>query len=144
MPLIDVTTRPDWALELSDAFDIKYDPEETRELIRYGLCPQLPRILVSKREKLGMDLDTPENGVQIQFHDFGPDDINVPQLWIKVQFSEDAPERCARTSVRDELFKIVTDLFHLQGMKMPDEFMLDVFWGPTHGCGMVNGTYIEW
>ena len=97
--------------------------------------------------RFGMDAATPEGGVQVQFHDYGEDDINVADLWIKVQFSELPPHEQARFDIRDAVFRAIVDAFHglrAHGVELPKNFILDVFWGPTNGCGSVNGTHIEW
>lgn len=142
MPLIDVTLRPGYAFPEAEGHE--FGPEATRYFVRKTFGPELPGLFVNNCAKFGMDVDTPEDGVQVQFHDYDEDDINVADVWIKVQFSEEQTERSERLAIRDAVFGTIVDALHEHGLMMPDNFILDVFWGPTNGCGSVNRTYIEW
>ena len=142
MPLIDVTLRP--GLRLEKIGGRRFKPESTRLYVRKAFGPRFPATFVLNSAKFGMDEGTPANGVQVQFHDYGPDDINVANLWIKVQFNEEQPNKAKRIEIRNAVFEVIVDALHADDVKVPDNFVLDVLWGPTSGCGSVNGTFIEW
>lgn len=139
MPLIDVTLKPGFTLTSKDGL-IRH----TRHFIRKVFGPELPGLFVKNSELFGMDTNTPEDGVQVQFHDYDEDDINVADIWIKVQFSEEQRDRSTRLDIRNEVFDVIVDQLKAHGFQRPDNIVLDVFWGPTHGYGCVNGTVIEW
>jgi hypothetical protein len=142
MPLIDVTLRPEFFFE---ELRFKDKPSRrTRQVVRELFGPKLPQLFVENATSFGMDPETPLSGVQVQFHDFDIDDINVPDVWVKVQFSENPPERDERADIIEAVYESLIGVFDSLEMMPPDNFMMDVFWGPTHGCGRVNGTFIEW
>jgi hypothetical protein len=140
MPLIDVTQSRNFRFKRSDgdaviAADV---------LVRRTLGPELPALFARNSAAFGMGDHTPEDGVQVQFHRYGPDDLNTADLWIKVQLSEEPPSADERIRIRNAMFSALVDMIHAHGLIMPDSFVLDVLWGPTSGCGSVNGTFIEW
>jgi len=141
MPLIDVTLKPGFTLCQTDGSELV---TATRMIIRKEFGPALPELFVRNAEFFRMDGDTPSDGVQVQFHDYDEDDINVADVWVKVQFSEEQVDKSVRVIIRNAVFTAIVDWFDGLGIAVPDNFVLDVFWGPTHGCGSVNGKYIEW
>lgn len=141
MPLIDVTLRPGYVF--SDTDGRNFGPQSTRQFIRKTFGPELPGLFVRNSARFNLEPGTPEVGIQVQFHDYDADDLNVPDIWIKVQFSEERPKKSG-LDIRDAVFGAIVGVFHNRGLRVPDNFVLDVFWGPTNGCGSVNGTYIEW
>ncbi|HTJ73334.1 MAG TPA: hypothetical protein VL481_01955 [Verrucomicrobiae bacterium] len=140
MPLIDITQRPGFQFKKIGGGTVT----STDVLVRRTLGPELVTVFAHNSAAFGMGDHTPENGVQVQFHRYGPDDINVADLWIKVQLSEEPPNATERVQIRDRMFDAIVTLVHLHDLIMPDNFVLDVLWGPTSGCGSVNGTFIEW
>lgn len=123
---------------------VLYVERSGRHFFRKQFGPELPKLFVDNWRTFGMNAGTPEDGVQIQFHDFGEDDINAPSLWIKVQFSEEVTDAVKRIDIRQAVFSQLANTFRSLGVAVPANFMLDVFWGPTHGCGRVNGKHIGW
>ena len=142
LPLIDITLRPGFSLLL--AGEGRYTPAETRFVVRELIGPTLPMLFVMNCHEFGMNSETPEAAVQVRFHDYGKDDVNIADLWIVVRFGEEAPARLRRIEIRDAVCKTIIDLIASHGAKVPDNFMIDLFWGPTHACGTVNGTMINW
>ena len=146
MPLIDVTHRPDYAFPQSGVYraNMELGHQATRDFIRKVFAPSLPKLFVKNCTDYGMDPDTPEDGVQVQLHEYGEHDVNVADIWIKVQLSESYPAWGEAPRIRDAVNDALVELFHAHGLNVPDNYILDVFWGPSHGCGSMNGKYIEW
>lgn len=142
MPLIDITIKP--GVQLKERNGSPFSLGTSRPFLHRVIGPELPGLFVRHRTTFGMDNDTPKDAVQVMFHNFTEHDINVPDVWMKVQFTEEQTDERSRHFIRDAVFKAIVELFHRRGANMPDNFVLDVFWGPTHGCGTVNGSYIEW
>lgn len=141
MPLIDVTSKPGFRLKKTG--DAGY-VADTDAFVRRTLGPELPALFAQNSKAFGMGESVPEDGVQVQFHRYGRDDINTAELWIKVLLSEEPPSAEERVRIRNAIFDALVDLIHSHDLCMPDSFVLDVLWGPTSGCGSVNGTFIEW
>ncbi|HEY5695277.1 MAG TPA: hypothetical protein VIQ80_00405 [Candidatus Saccharimonadales bacterium] len=139
MPLIDVMTKRGFRLQVSGSGPMT----ATGPFLRRTLGPQLPKLFASNSAAFGMG-DTPESGVQVTFREFSPDDINTPDLWVKVQLSEEPPEAAEQARIRGAIFDALVGLMHGHNLRAPDNFVLDVLWGPTSGCGSVNGVFIEW
>ena len=140
MPLIDVTLKPGFRFKQVGGGTVT----ATETLVRRTLGPELPTIFARNCAAFCMGEHTPEDGVQVQFHRYGEDDINVADLWIKVQLSEESPSATERVRIRNAMFDAIVEMIHAHDLVMPDSFVLDVLWGPTSGCGSVNGTFIEW
>lgn len=146
MPLIDVTRRPSYAFPESVGYigAAEWARQATADFIQQVFAPALPKLFAENSADFGMDPDTPEDGVQVQLHEYGEHDVNVADIWIKVQFSESYPAWGEAPRIRDAVNDALVELFHTHGLNAPDNYILDVFWGPSHGCGSVNGKYIEW
>lgn len=141
MPLIDVTLKPGFEFK-NTLGGMAVQPAD--RIVRRFIGPRLPGLFASNSVAFGMGDSVPESGVQVQFHHYGPDDINIADLWIKVQLSEEPPSPDERVRIRNSMFDAIVEMIHAQNLSMPDSFVLDVLWGPTSGCGSVNGTFIEW
>lgn len=139
MPLIDVTLSPRFRFKKIGGNTIV----STDQLVRRKLGPELPALFANNSDAFGMG-DTPESGVQVQFHRYGDDDINTADLWVKVQLSEEPPAHDERVRIRNAMFGAIVDMIHAHDLIMPDSFVLDVLWGPTSGCGSIKETFIEW
>lgn len=142
LPLINITLRPGFSLLLAE--EGRYTPAETRLVVRELIGPALPTLFIMNCREFGMDSETPEPAVQVQFHDYDKDDVNIADLWIVVRFGEEAPAKPRRIEIRDAVCKTIIDLITSHGARVPDNFIVDIFWGPTHGCGTVNGAMINW
>jgi hypothetical protein len=140
MPLIDVTCKSGYKLIWADGSS----GPDASEILGADFGPALPALFIENKNLLGLDASTLESGVQVQQHVFGQHDVNVPEVWIKVQFSENAPSKRKRVLIRDKVIDLVVTWFHENDHRMPDNLVLDVLWGPTSGCGFVGGTFIEW
>lgn len=141
MPLIDITTDPRYRTMRKV---VGNDIIDTDAYLVTEFGPELPTLFASNSIAFGMGEETPESGVQVQFHTYGPNDINTAEVWVKVQLSEEPPSTDERRMIRGRIFDTLVDLIHSHGLRMPDSFVLDVFWGPISGCGFVNETNIEW
>lgn len=142
MPLIDVTVRPGYSFpELSNR---QQQPAATRDFVRTVLGPMLPGLFIEYREALGLDDTMPLEAVQVQFHDFGEDDINIPDIWIKIQFSEEQLDQSTRMIVRSAVRDMLDDLFTEYGVSVPANFAVDLLWASTHGFGSVSGVNFAW
>ena len=146
MPLIDVTRRPSYVFPESVGYlgGTEMARQATTDFIQTVFAPALPKLFAQNCADFGMDHDTPEDGVQVQLHEYGEHDVNVADIWIKIQFSEPYPGETLARAIRDAVNYDIGELFHIHGLDIPYNYILDVFWGPSHGCGSVNGTYIEW
>lgn len=140
MPLIDITLRRGFQFKKVGGGTVT----STDLLVRRTLGPELPTLFARNSAAFGMGDHTPEDGVQVQFHRYGPDDINIADLWVKAQLSEEPPNVAERARIRDRMLDAIVDMVHGHELIMPDNFVLDVLWGPTSGCGSVNGKFIEW
>jgi hypothetical protein len=146
MPLIDVTRRPSYVFPEAVGYlgGTEMARQVTTDFFQTVFAPAIPKLFAQNSADFGMDHDTPEDGVQVQLHEYGMFDVNVADIWIKVQFSDPYPGRGEASRIRDAVNDAIVELFHTHGLNAPDNYILDVFWGPSHGCGSVNGTYIEW
>jgi hypothetical protein len=141
MPFIDIYVAPNVMIGKLER------PSETaslRVVARKFFGPSLPQLIVDKAKELALDDNTPADAVQVKHWDHGVDDINITDLSIIVQFSEVLDLTEKREYVRDRLVDITVSWFHDNDYKMPDEFSLDIKWGPMHGVLMINGQYIEY
>lgn len=141
MPLIDITMKSDYRIRCAN--DTCLGVSVTHHKIKTVFSQELPSLLVKHAEKLGLDAGTPAEGIQIMNHDYGDYDVNIANLWIKVQFSERLPNKEKRIQIRDTLYGLIVEWFAERDMIL-ENFVMDLFWGPTHGRGTVNGVEINW
>jgi hypothetical protein len=140
MPLVDITFNPGYALRRAGGSP-PMSIESTRYVVQRDFAQMLPRLLVENARKLMLDLDTPPEGVQVQNHDYGEFDVNIANVWIKIQLSESQPDKSTR--IRDALYDLLVGWFISRGLA-PENFVMDLLWGPTSGKGVVNGVEIAW
>lgn len=134
MPLIDITTNRDYTESEAGI----------HEIIKRQLAKVLPELLVINAKELGLEPSIHPAGIQVMNHNFGMHDVNVPDVWVKVQFGAEPPTPRERQRIRDALYTIVLDWFARQRHVAPDDFVLELFWVPTSGKGVVNGVEIAW
>jgi hypothetical protein len=140
MPLIDVTVSPAY---VSSRVEGGGAAAFSRQFIRKEFGLQLPELFARSCERFGMGPGLSSNDVQVQFHDFGEDDLNTPDLWVKVQLGEKPPAVDDRRMVRNAIYNELVRALRTLGTEPPANFVLDVLWGPTSGRGTVNGEPIE-
>jgi hypothetical protein len=142
MPLVDVYARPGFRLVQRYGRHVGIlPPVETRMIIRQGFGRAIPSLLVGNCDKIGLDQGTTATAVQVMKHEFEPDDDNIPDIWVKVQFTEPCPE--VWQPIRDAVYQLLCEWFTERGYDVPN-FVVDIFWGPGHGRGTVSGEEIEW
>lgn len=144
MPLIDITLNPGYHMPTDNQSGrSELDYKQTQLLVKNVFARSLPGLMVDNAWQLGLDPTTPADGVQVMCHDYGMYTVNGANVWIKIQFSEDRPSEDERLRIRDLLYIMLIEWFHVRGYT-PDGIMMDLFWGPSNGKGSVNGVEIEW
>jgi hypothetical protein len=123
--------------------DVSAAPEITRDMVKYHFARALPGLFVENAQLLRLGPDTPPEGVQVQNHDYGELDVNVANVWVKIQLSETQPDTMEHCHIRDALYDILIAWFVSRDL-IPEDFVMDLFWGPTNGKGVVNGVEIVW
>lgn len=134
MPLIDITCKSDFFPE---------DQEEPGTLLVDHLGSDLPDMCVEHREKLGLESDTPPEGVQVDYHQFHSRAVNAPDVWVKVQFSEPYPGDVPATEITGHFKQLIFGWFEADGSTLPG-IAVDCFWGPTHGFLKFGDTAVDW
>ncbi|HTE58328.1 MAG TPA: hypothetical protein VK694_06295 [Verrucomicrobiae bacterium] len=105
------------------------------------LAEALPALVVSRAEALLLEADTPEEAVQVDFQKFHRLAVNKPDLWFRVELTEEVPKYDDRIRVRNTLADMFMQWFTDHGL--PLTWALDVFFGPSHGCiGAPDGTFL--
>jgi hypothetical protein len=141
MPLVDITMKSDYEIRRVDGIA---DQGVTHHKIKTVFSQEFPGLLVKHGEELGLDPDTtPAEGIQVMNHNYGDYDVNIPDLWIKVQFGERRPNKAKRIQIRDTLYDLIVEWFAERGMIL-ENFVMDLFWGPTNGRGTVDGVDFAW
>lgn len=144
MPLIDVTMRPGYQLLLDKVQGIVLASSDvTRTMVKHHLARALPDLVVANSADLGLEPGTPADAVQVTNHDYGPDDANIVDIWIKVLLTEDPPERWRRQQISTKLYDVIFGWFALQEL-LPHDIFIDVLWVPASGIGSINGKAIRY
>lgn len=142
MPVIEIVCSADF-----------FPPDDVATLTR-AISPQqdlviqmtrcLPFDILGYSSPLQLEEDTPEEGVTVLLRRFHAYDVNVPDLWFIVQFSEAAPNDEDQVVIREVLKELFEGyLFHK--VEPTTKRALDIFWGPSRGyiAGMTP-TPIKW
>ncbi len=136
MPLIQITAQPDYYP--SDDLSVVNSPHQ--EMVA-GFGNSLPALLVAKIDDLHMDADTPEAGVQVTFHKFHSRDVNAPDLWILIEFSEDGLDEVQQTEATAKVKQMLLDWW---GDDLPANYACDIHWSPSHGFLRIGGIVADW
>lgn len=139
MPLVQITTQH----RLHPPSGQTAQNTSAQQMTR-ALGEALPGLLVGKAKKLRLEPDTTEVAVQVTHRKFHGRDVNNPDMWITVVFTEPAPNEVKRTKVVATLKKILLGWFKDNGFAVPENFACDVFWGPSHGFLSINGVQSDW
>ena len=140
MPLITLTTKADW-----HPFDGRRGNDFARPAMIAMFAEALPALFVANILDLHMDANTPEAGVQVTHRNFHHRDVNTPDMWILIEFSEgnlsDTVQRYVASKVKDLLLN-----WFLK--KAPEiltiDYAVDVRWSPSHGFLKIGDTTIDW
>ena len=141
MPLVDITTREGWHADADQS-------------VSHRLGQGLPGAFIAEEKKLRLDPGTPEDAVQVDFHEYHKRAVNAADMWVLVRFTEDGLTKAEQNEVRDTVEKIVEHLLDVYereyeetaGVLEPDDpwlramqnrrpqVAIDCFWGPGAGC----------
>jgi hypothetical protein len=142
MLLIDVTVSPRCTIS---RFEEKQAPQVTRQFIRKEFGPKLPELFARNGIEFGIWDITPEAGVQVRYYDYDEDDLNTPELWIKVQLRKESVAMSVQRSTRDGIYDGIVTVIRELGAEPPADFILEVTFGDqAHGFRVVGGEVIEW
>lgn len=131
MPLVTITTARAYTLE-----------DGTPYAIARKLGKALPWMFYTHQRALHLDPDTPLEATQVTFDQFGRHDVNTPDLWVLIQFTE-VLENHLMMEVRDTIKSLILDLLDGQGGGPPD-ISVDIFWTPGHGFMLMGNTVHQW
>ncbi len=120
------------------------EPNTREQEVIWGIASDLPWLFIRWSRDLGLNEGTPESAVQVTHRKFHPADINTPDIWFLVQFTEDGGDETRRLRARDTLKMIVNEVLGNQSVILHPTFALDCFWGPSHGFMNMKGAELEW
>lgn len=144
MPLVDVTLNPHFSLRTIDGRISGVNP--TQDIIRRLFARSVPYLIVEHAEQLlgVIERDLVPEAIQVRNHDFGPYDINTPDVWIMINLADGGQlSEQERMHVRDRLYEILSGWFTHTGWHI-ENLVLDIFWCSTNGRGRVNGVELQW
>lgn len=142
MPLIDVIVNPRFKLQRRPGLS-GLSEAATVFVIKSDFARSLPALMVEHAVALGLDPNTPNEGVQVMNHNYDTYDVNPATVWVKFQFSEEMPAEEERIRIRDHLYDLIVKWFYDREYRIHG-LVIDLLWGPTNGKGMVGVTTIDW
>ena len=142
MPLVDIWLKPGYCIKVAGS-DMPHSAKATGVIVKGQFAHSLPDLFVQNAEALRLESGTEPEGVQVMPHDYPEGTVNAANIWVKVQFSEECPSELEWQHVRDRLYELIWGWFSQQRF-LPENLMLDIFWGPSHGIGTVDGVDIDW
>jgi hypothetical protein len=131
MPLVTITTARAYTLEDGTPYTI------ARKL---GLV--LPQMFYTHQVALHLDPDTPMEGTQVRFDQFGPHDVNTPDLGVLIFFTETLEDYRQR-EVCEAVKSLIMGWLDDQGGGPPD-VAVDIFWTPGHSFMRMGNTVHQW
>lgn len=138
MPLIQVTSKPPY----HPAEKPGLDTVDQLTIAMFGEA--LPRLFVDNTDILLMGTDTPLEGVQVSHKLAGPRDVNAPDVWVLIEFSEDGLDEAQKTEVTAEIKRLLLNWFRDNGFNRPTDYACDVRWSPSHGFLRIGGVLVDW
>ena len=107
MPLVTLTTKAAWHPD-TNVPHISLEPKP-KKIVDFGRA--LPEIMVRNHDKLFLDQSTPLTGVQVSHKLANSHDVNAPDLWIEIRFTEDDLSEIYQTAATAELKRLVYGWF---------------------------------
>ncbi len=149
MPLIDLFSKPEFQLRHLD--EGMLGPDMTAEVIHLQFAAALPELVMKHKAPLNLANGTTADGIQVMNHRFNPRDVNVPDVWLKIQFSEPLPKPEGSNPdfyvalIRAAVRNMVKQWFERRSYRLDEiNFGVDLIFGPTHGFLEINGRLIDW
>jgi len=139
MPLIQITTIPGYhpPNDLSGLATIS-------EWMIAEFASALPQLFMDNIEALHMDPNTKKVGIQVTHQKFHPLDINVPDVWILIEFSESDLNDVEQTLATAKVKELVLHWFEGSNHMLPTDYACDVRWSPSHGFLRIGDVSAEW
>ncbi len=138
MPLVTITTTP---MYHPRAYSNKGSALQ-RRIGNFGRA--LPGLFIANKEELHLDADTPEAGVQVSHKQTHGQDVNAPDVWIVIQFSELPLTDMQTAKVIRLLKKLIASHLNMGNPNANIDIAVDCIWGPTHGFFFIGGVKAEW
>ncbi len=139
MPLIQITTKSDYyPSEEPSGIDLR--PQK----ITGDLADALPKLFLANVQPFQMEADTPEAGIQVTHRKFHRRDVNAPDMWILIEFSEGDLNDTEQTEVTGKVKEMLLNWFRENNYELPTDYACDVRWSPSHGFLRIGGTVAEW
>lgn len=141
MPLVEITSTPEYHPVPNPQFDTELQATTA------ALAEALPALMVANQHRLRLGSETTELAVQVTHHMFGPRDINHPDVWVEVRFTEKGISDTRLFAIRDNMREIIFGWYLEQDYTLPENFSCDLFWpDAAHGFLRFNNgdTSIEW
>mgnify|MGYP006321332593 FL=1 len=139
MPLVQLTTTR--AYHPADG-PADLDTAEQAMIVKFAEA--LPELFVGNTADLRMDADTPKEGVQVSHKRAHSRDVNAPDLWVLIEFSEGNLTDEQQTEVTGEVKSLLLEWFGDNSYAVPTSYAVDVRWSPSHGFLYINGTAADW
>lgn len=138
MPLIKITTKP--------PYHPQDDPEDdtSDQAMVAKFAEALPDLFVANVEDLHMDPDTPAKGVQVSHKLAHARDVNAPDIWVLIEFSEGEVNDDDQVEVTGNVKEILLEWFVDNGYAVPADYACDVRWSPSHGFLHIDGESLDW
>ena len=150
MPLITLTTKPSWH-PTSGVQYADLDPQP-RQVVDFGR--ELPVIMLRNSDKLFLSPETTPVTVQVNHRPANTHDVNAPDLWIEIRFTETELTEVYRTSATYELKRLVHGWFWEYMHDETDtpahllarfDVACDVYWpNGHHGFLSIGGLDQDW
>ncbi|MEI7819168.1 MAG: hypothetical protein WCI47_03550 [bacterium] len=138
MPLIQITTK--------SKFHPRDDelPNLPQQAMTAEFADVLPALFVARTGIFMMDMNTPEAGVQVTHRKFHKRDVNAPDLWILIEFSEGNLSEIEQIEVTGRVKAMLLGWFRENGYNIPTDYAVDVRWNPSHGFLRIGDTVSDW
>ncbi len=138
-------------IELSSSLDYIMPAQDSgrQPMTSIGLMRQLaielPAMMMQRLKQLHLNQNTPETGIRVSVRQRDVDEflVNGEDIWFRIYLSEEIPNM-DRDLQKHFFAEMIDDWFAQRERIMPRDVMLDIFPGPTYGCGFVHGQRIEW
>lgn len=139
MPLVQITTTSDYY----PAATLEESSRNARQILAFGNT--LPSLIINNGHLLHLEVDTPEVAVQVSHRAAHPFDMNVPDIWIEIRFTEANLNEVQQTEAVAVLKELILGWFNSNPMFLINpSIALDCFWGPGHGFLVMHNISSDW
>ncbi len=114
------------------------------QLMTIDLGQAIPGLIVANAKRLKQRESVGENTVVVRHQRRHGRDVNDPDMYVSMRFTEGDLTEAQKAKVTSRLRKILDEWFEQSDYDMPSNFLCETFWDHSHGFASIGGQQFGW